>query len=155
MPEVFVFSAKKQLTENEKQEILSLFNEFSKIWKSHGDEVISNANWIHDYFFYVEIKSPNELSGCSKDDLFRCIQEIDKRYACELMNHSKIPVRRNDGTFTFLSTTELKNFLLMHQDELDDVYIYNTSVRDSTSFNSDFIKPIKKSWAYQKYLGRG
>lgn len=75
---VFVFTASEQLSGEQSAALLARTHEFLQNWNSHGQPLMAEASVEESRFLVLEMKD-GSASGCSKDKLFRMLEEVAGR----------------------------------------------------------------------------
>lgn len=96
----FVFASPEKMDPEKEKRVLESMEEFLMNWKTHGVPVKARANIEYGHFLTVEILPESEIpSGCSKDELFRKISDLEKIFNLKLL----------DRRYIFIYHTHQKN----------------------------------------------
>jgi hypothetical protein len=121
-------------------------NEFLKNWKSHGVPVQAKANIEYGHFITVEILPGSEIpGGCSKDELFRKIINIEKEWNLSLLDRKFVYFWDDiNQTVITVKLSEIKNYLST-KSITDDLKLFDTTVTDKIKWKTNPLK-IQESW---------
>jgi hypothetical protein len=120
---VFIFPTSEALSSEQVLALLDQTNRFLESWNSHGQPILAEARIEESRFLIVELKG-GAASGCSKDKLFRMLEE-----AASLLSI------RFDSSGKFFLEWQSK-IIAMSRKELND------SILDSEFFESARLFPV-------------
>jgi hypothetical protein len=93
---LWIFSAARPLSEEERRRILSEADAFIDQWTAHGVPLTAARDLRHDRFVLVGVdEQAAGVSGCSIDALVRRMQQLETQLGVELLDHG--PVVYRDG----------------------------------------------------------
>jgi hypothetical protein len=142
----FVFASPEKFTPEQEKELLNSVNEFLKNWKSHGVPVRAKTNIEYGHFLTVEILPGSEIpGGCSKDELFRKIMNIEKEFNLSLLDRKYVyfwDVKKQ--IILPIQLSEAKNFLSL-KTQIYNLKIFDTIVTNKAGWSSNPFE-IKESW---------
>lgn len=128
----WVFTASKQLSIEECQNLNSLAHAFISKWSSHGTPVLAKHTLDFNCILSIELQAESLTSGCSTDALFRFIKMLETALHCEWLNRKHVLLKRD------------KNFKIFHADSLPKHIPYSELKHfylfDTNTFGMDGIK---------------
>ncbi len=140
----FVFASPEKFTGIQEQELLHSMNEFLKNWKSHGVPVRAKTNIEYGHFLTVEILPGSEIpGGCSKDELFRKILEIEKNFNLKLLDRRYFFVY--DTIQENITVTTRDGFSKMLKENQKSLKIFETHTTKIEDWRKNPI-PFEKSY---------
>ncbi|MCX8081493.1 MAG: hypothetical protein N3F09_09685, partial [Bacteroidia bacterium] len=145
----FVFATPTALSPEQQSHILADLNAFLSSWKSHGMPVRALARWEKNHFLCVEVDASCEIpGGCSKDALFRTIQELEKNHSLSLLDRSYVYFESEKSDVVAVEWKALESFINSHNSRFWKVY--DLTVLNSSDWKNQ-PRPLEESWL-QKVL---
>lgn len=137
--QLFIMPLERELSGSESEHLLSNLNEFLEKWNSHGNPISSEA-FLEESRFLI-IRNPDGMaSGCSKDKLFRELEQLFVQMNLQPEQAGKFYIQ-SKGVIYALSRKELR----MKQEAaeiLPDDFVFPTWVSDSGEFYKSWKKPL-------------
>lgn len=143
---VLVYPASRPFTAKESKGITEKLYDFLGSWAAHGKTLSSSFKIEKNQFIIIVIDEEKELaSGCSIDALNGLMRELDSEYQLGLFDRMKA---------CFLENGEVKTMALqdfrkaLKEGEISfDIEVFDFSKSTYVNFLSDFLLPLKRSWA--------
>jgi hypothetical protein len=93
---LWIFSAARRLSDEERQRVLAEVDAFIEQWAAHDTPLTAGRDLRHDRFVFVAVdERAAGVSGCSIDALVRRMEHLQSALGVELVNHA--PVVYRDG----------------------------------------------------------
>jgi hypothetical protein len=94
---VWIFSAERVLTQNERARLLQKVDGFLDQWGAHDMPLMAGRDIRYDRFLFVAVDQRQAgPSGCSVDALVRQMKVLQHEIGVELVNHAPVLFRRGD-----------------------------------------------------------
>lgn len=143
---VIIYPASRPFAPKESKFITEKLYDFLATWAAHGKPLSSSFKIEKNQFIVVCVDEEREAaSGCSIDALGKVMKEIDAEFQLGLFDSMKASfVEKGE-----IKTMKLQDFRKGVKDgEIsDDIEVFDFSKNTYISFLSDFLLPLKKSWA--------
>lgn len=143
---IIIYPASRPFTARESKAIAEKLYEFLSSWATHGKPLASSFKIEKNQFIIISIDEEKEsASGCSIDALNGIMREIDAEYQLGLFDRMKACFMENEEVKTLPLQefrTQLKDDKISH-----DIRVFDFSKSTYVSFLSDFLLPLKRSWA--------
>ena len=107
---VFIFAAIKNLSSEQAKSLLGRVSGFLEGWNSHGEPIHAEARVEESRFLVVELKG-GTASGCSKDKLFRMLEEAPAMLDIQFDSSGKFFIEWKNEIIS-MSRKELKDNIL-------------------------------------------
>lgn len=131
---VWVYTANRFLTEQDKRFIQSNLNNFLSQWKTHGTELYADAAILHDSFVVITVnESKVPSSGCSVDSSVRFMKELGKELNIDFFNRLSVIIKKND---------ELKRIHYNDISEYPEWKLFNPIVGTLSDLRENWLIPI-------------
>ena len=143
---VIIYPASRALTAKEVKEITEKLYDFLATWAAHGKPLSSSFKIEKNQFIVVCVDEEKEAaSGCSIDALGQVMREIDAEFNLGLFDRMKATFVENGQT----KTMKLQDFRkgLKEGTIPHDIEVFDFSKNSYVAFLSDFLLPLKRSWA--------
>jgi hypothetical protein len=143
---VWIYQSNRPFSENETQQIENQVVEFTKKWASHGQQLATHGEILHNRFIVLMVDEQLAgASGCSIDSSVRFLKNVEQDYNITLfdrfifsyINAENQVVSVDSGTFATLYK-EGK----IH----DDTLVFDSLVNNKAALDTQFVKPLKESW---------
>jgi len=142
---VWIYQSKTPLSKGVAQELQQHLSQFATNWISHNNQLRSHAAIYHNQFIVLMVdESQAGASGCSIDKSVHFLQQLEQHYGIDLFDRL---------TFTYKEGEEIKTAHKSTFAELykagkitDETLVFDNLVNTKTSFETDWLKPLKNSW---------
>ena len=95
---VWIFAAERSLSTEERVQVMDAVDGFVGQWAAHDVPLTTACDCRYDQFIFVGVdERAAGASGCSIDALLRCMKGLQAALGVELINHSPVLYRGDDG----------------------------------------------------------
>ena len=143
---VIIYPASRSFTSKESKVITEKLYDFLATWAAHGKPLSSSFKIEKNQFIIVCVDEEIEAaSGCSIDALGQIMREIDAEFQLGLFDRMKASFVENGE----VKTLKLQDFKkgLREGEISSDIEVIDFSKNTYVAFLSDFLLPLKRSWA--------
>jgi hypothetical protein len=143
---VIIYPASRSFTSKESKVITEKLYDFLATWAAHGKPLSSSFKIEKNQFIIVCVDEEIEVaSGCSIDALGQIMREIDAEFQLGLFDRMKASFLENGE----VKTLKLQDFKTgLREGEISsDIEVFDFSKNTYVAFLSDFLLPLKRSWA--------
>ena len=143
---VIIYPASRSFTSKESKVITEKLYDFLATWAAHGKPLSSSFKIEKNQFIIVCVDEEIEAaSGCSIDALGQIMREIDAEFQLGLFDRMKASFVENGE----VKTLKLQDFKkgLREGEISSDIEVFDFSKNTDVAFLSDFLLPLKRSWA--------
>ena len=143
---VIIYPASRSFTSKESKVITEKLYDFLATWAAHGKPLSSSFKIEKNQFIIVCVDEEIEAaSGCSIDALVQIMREIDAEFQLGLFDRMKASFVENGE----VKTLKLQDFKkgLREGEISSDIEVFDFSKNTYVAFLSDFLLPLKRSWA--------
>ena len=143
---VIIYPASRSFTPKESKVITEKLFDFLATWAAHGKPLSSHFKIEKNQFIVVCVDEDVEAaSGCSIDALGGVMKEIDQEFQLGLFDRMKATFVENGE----VKTLKLQDFRsgLRNGEISKDIEVYDFSKNTYVAFLSDFLLPLRRSWA--------
>lgn len=143
---VIIYPASRPFTTKESKVIAEKLYDFLRDWAAHGNELSASFKIEKNQFIIICVdEEKEEASGCSIDTLGRFMKEIDNEFELGLFDRMKASFVENGE----IKTLKLQDFKKGLKDGSisKDIEVFDFSKGTYVAFLSDFLLPLKRSWA--------
>lgn len=143
---VLIYPASRPFTAKESKAITEQLFDFLSTWAAHGKPLSSSFKIDKNQFIIITVDEEKETaSGCSIDALNGVMREIDASYQLGLFDRMKACFLENGE----VKTMKLQDFrqALKNGTLSEDIEVFDFSKSTYVAYLSDFLLPLKRSWA--------
>lgn len=143
---VLIYPASRPFTAKESKVIAEKLYDFLGTWAAHDKPLSSSFKIEKNQFIIIAIDEEKETaSGCSIDALNGLMRELDTKFSLGLFDRMKAIFIENGE----VKTMKLQDFrtALKNGELSKDIEVFDFSKSTYVSFLSDFLLPLKRSWA--------
>ena len=143
---VIIYPASRPFTAKESKVITERLYDFLATWAAHGKPLSSSFKIEKNQFIVVCVDEEKEAaSGCSIDSLGGVMKEIDQEFQLGLFDRMKASFVENGE----IRTMKLQDFRkgLKEGNVSTNIEVFDFSKNTYVAFLSDFLLPLKRSWA--------
>ena len=143
---VIIYPASRSFSPKESKMITEKLYDFLATWAAHGKPLSSSFKIEKNQFIIVCVDEEIEAaSGCSIDALGKVMREIDAEYQLGLFDRMKASFVENGE----VKTLKLQDFKRDLRDGKisQNIEVFDFSKNTYVAFLSDFLLPLKRSWA--------
>ncbi|WP_292010574.1 hypothetical protein [Chryseobacterium sp.] len=143
---VIVYPASRPFTTKEAKAITERLYDFLATWAAHGKPLSSSFKIERNQFIIVCVDEEKEAaSGCSIDSLTGLMRQLEEEYQLGFFDRMKASFVEN-GEVKTLKLSDFKNGL-KNGEISEDIEVFDFSKSTYVAFLSDFLLPLKRSWA--------
>lgn len=143
---VIVYPSSKAFSARETKKITETLYDFLSSWAAHGKSLSSSFKIERNQFIIICVDEEKEAaSGCSIDSLNGVMRILDAEFQLGLFDRMKASFVENNE----LKTLKLQDFRagLKNGTISKNIEVFDFSKDSYISFLSDFLLPLKRSWA--------
>ena len=143
---VIIYPASRSFTPKESKVITEKLYDFLATWAAHGKPLSSSFKIEKNQFIVVCVDEDVEAaSGCSIDALGGVLKEIEADFELGLFDRMKATFVENGE----VKTLKLQDFRkgLKNGEISADIDVYDFSKNTYVAYLSDFLLPLRRSWA--------
>lgn len=143
---IIVFLASRPFNAKETKEITEKLYDFLSGWAAHGKALSSSFKIEKNQFIIICVDEEKEAaSGCSIDSLNGLMRTLDQDFNLGLFDRMKASFVENGE----VKTLKLKDFRdgLKSGEISQNIEVFDFSKDSYVAFLSDFLLPLKRSWA--------
>ena len=143
---VLIYPASRSFTAKKSKVIAEKLYDFLGSWSAHGKALSSSFKIEKNQFIVIAVDEEKEAaSGCSIDALNGLMREIDTEFELGLFDRMKASFVEN-GEVKTMKLQEFRNALKSGEISRD-IHVFDFSKSTYVAFLSDFLLPLKRSWA--------
>ena len=143
---VIIYPASRTFTPKESKVITEKLFDFLATWAAHGKPLSSSFKIEKNQFIVICVDEDKEAaSGCSVDALGGVMKEIEQEFQLGLFDRMKATFVEN-GEVRTLKLQDFRNGL-KNGDISKNIEVYDFSKNTYVAFLSDFLLPLRRSWA--------
>lgn len=143
---VIIYPASRPFAAKESKVIAEKLYDFMGSWAAHGKPLSASFKIEKNQFIVIAVDEEKEqASGCSIDALSGLMRELDAEFDLGLFDRMKASYQQNGE----VKTMKLQDFRkALREGELpQDIEVFDFSKGTYIEFLSDFLLPLKRSWA--------
>ncbi|QCX53215.1 hypothetical protein [Elizabethkingia sp. JS20170427COW] len=143
---VLIYPSSRAFSPMEAKVITEKLFDFLGQWQAHGKDLSASFKIEKNQFIIICVDEEKEMaSGCSIDALGKIMHEIDDEYQLGLFDRMKACYYENEE----VKTMRLQDFrkALKAGEISHDIEVFDFSKDTYVNFLSDFLLPLKRSWA--------
>lgn len=131
---VWVYTADRFLTEEEKSFIQNKLTEFLSQWKTHGSELYADAAILHDSFIVISVdESKVPSSGCSIDSSVRFVKTLGQDLNIDFFNRLSVVIVK-DGQMKRIHYNDIANY--------PEWNLFNPIITNLSEFRNSWLIPV-------------
>lgn len=143
---VIIYPASRPFTVLESKVITEKLFDFLATWAAHGKPLSSSFKIEKNQFIVVCVDEENEAaSGCSIDALGGLMRQLDEDFQLGLFDRMKASFVEN-GEVKTMKLQDFRNAVKSGEIS-DEIQVFDFSKNTYVAFLSDFLLPLKRSWA--------
>ena len=142
---IWIYQSNRSLTQQEKESISKLIEDFLNNWKSHGVSLNSGFEIKYNRFIVIaQDQNTQNATGCSIDSMVHFIQKLEKQYNISLLD--KLNVSYKQGNY--IAYKSLKDFKKMVKDGAvsKNTIVFNNLVQTKLEYTNYWEVPAFESW---------
>lgn len=140
---IWIFSSSIKISEDSQKDISERIIKFLNSWKHHGFDLPCSFKILDAFFIIIALdQSNNSAGGCSIDQMFNCISDIDQQFDLSLLDRSKMH---------FFIDNQVLCYPLEKVDVKFSDYLFFDQTIDKKNQLDDWLVLLKNSW-FKRFL---
>ena len=142
---IWIYQSNRSLTQQEKESISKLIEDFLNNWKSHGVSLNSGFEIKYNRFIVIAQDQNTQIAtGCSIDSMVHFIQKLEKQYNISLLDKLNVSYKQGD----YIAYKSLKDFKKMVKDGAvsKNTIVFNNLVQTKMEYTNYWEVPAFESW---------
>lgn len=142
---IWIYQSNRSFTPEELEEIGAELDDFIGHWTAHGQDLKAGHEIRYKRFLVLALdQSAQSATGCSIDASVHFIQQLEKKYAVELLD--KMNVSYKQGEFVAYKT--LLEFKAMGKQKAvsKNTIVFNNLVATKGEYQEHWEVPASESW---------
>lgn len=142
---IWIYQSNRSLTQQEKESISKLIEDFLNNWKSHGVSLNSGFEIKYNRFIVIaQDQNTQSATGCSIDSMVHFIQKLEKQYNISLLDKLNVSYKQGD----YIAYKSLKDFKKMVKDGAvsKNTIVFNNLVQTKMEYTNYWEVPAFESW---------
>lgn len=142
---IWIYQSNRSLTQQEKESISKLIEDFLNNWKSHGVSLNSGFEIKYNRFIVIaQDQNSQSATGCSIDSMVHFIQKLEKQYNISLLDKLNVSYKQGD----YIAYKSLKDFKKMAKDGAvsKNTIVFNNLVQTKLEYTNYWEVPAFESW---------
>lgn len=143
---VIIYPASRPFTAKESKAVAEKLYDFLGDWAAHGKPLSASFKIERNQFIIIAVDEEKEAaSGCSIDALSGVMRDLDAEFQLGLFDRMKASFVEGG----VVKTMKLQDFRKSLKDGSvsQDIEVFDFSKDTYVAFLSDFLLPLKRSWA--------
>ena len=143
---IIIYPASRPFTAKESKIITEKIFDFLGTWAAHGKPLSASFKIEKNQFIVIAVDEEKEVaSGCSIDALSSMMRELDQEFSLGLFDRMKASFVENGE----IKTMKLQDFRKGLKDGTisKEIEVFDFSKDTYVAFLSDFLLPLRRSWA--------
>jgi len=143
---VWVYTAGRELTEDESQEINTILAQFTSKWLSHQIPVPAHAQVLHNRFLLLMAdESQHGVSGCSTDSSVNLVKSIGQKYEIDFFDRFVFVFKDENGAIHGMKKEAMAD-LYKAGKVSDETLVFDGLIKTKSDFEKKWLVPLKESW---------
>lgn len=142
---IWIYQSNRSLTQQEKESISKLIEDFLNNWNSHGISLNSGFEIKYNRFIVIaQDQNTQSATGCSIDSMVHFIQKLEKQYNISLLDKLNVSYKQGD----YIAYKSLKDFKKMVKDGAvsKNTIVFNNLVQTKLEYTNYWEVPAFESW---------
>ncbi|MFD2697156.1 ABC transporter ATPase [Mesonia sediminis] len=142
---IWIYQASRSFTDVELQELEMSLKDFVDNWAAHGTGLKASFLIKYKRFIILGVDAASaQASGCSIDTSVRFIQELEKKYAVDLLDKMNVTFKQGE----YLAYKPLIDFkkLVKNKSVSGKTIVFNNLVNTKKELETDWEIPLEESW---------
>lgn len=143
---LWVFAARAPLDDVDGEKVLGAVDQYLKGWRAHGTPLTSARELRDDHFLAVAVdERASDASGCSIDDLFRVLQEIEEGIGTSMVGGGLVYFRDAAGFVHGVTRAEFTHMAAMGE-VTPATPVFDTTLTTVGEYRASFERPASAGW---------
>ena len=140
---IWIFSSSIKISDDSQKDISEIIIKFLNSWKHHGVDLPCSFKILDNFFIIIALdQSNNSAGGCSIDQMFNCISNIDQQFDLSLLKSLKN---------AFFIDNQVLCYPLEKVDVKFSDYLFFDQTIDKKKQLDDWLILLKNSW-FKRFL---
>ena len=142
---VWIYQANRSFTEEELNQIKKDLDIFLENWTAHGKDLQAGYEIRYKRFLIIGLdQSGQSATGCSIDASVHFIQNLEKKYAVELLDKMNVSYKQGE----FIAYKTLLDFKAMAKQKAisKKTIVFNNLVATKEEYKEHWEVPASESW---------
>lgn len=142
---VWIYQANRSFTEEELNQIKKDLDIFLENWTAHGKDLQAGYEIRYKRFLIIGLdQSGQSATGCSIDASVHFIQNLEKKYAVELLDKMNVSYKQGE----FIAYKTLLDFKAMAKQKAisKKTIVFNNLVATKGEYKEHWEVPASESW---------
>lgn len=137
LSKVWVYTANRELSDEEVSLLQSETDTFVQGWAAHGTGLKAKGTVIENRFLVLAADETEvHASGCSIDSSVKFVKSVGATLNVDFFNRLKLVIRKN-GELKYVHVSELKDYA--------DWEVYNPMITTLNELRSSWVVPVSES----------
>lgn len=146
---VWIYQSSRCFSISEALQVEEILSQFTKEWKSHGNEVQGTTYlFFGQFIIFIADELATKISGCSTDSSVRVMKEIETALKVNLFDRNQLAFIVKDK-IELLPLSQF-NYAFSNKFITSETLYFNNSVQSKTELEESWIIPIQNSWLTKK-----
>ena len=142
----WVFSADRNLNEQQSSQVLAEVDRFLPTWTAHGSPLTVGRDWRHGRFLTIAVdQSSAGASGCSIDGLFRTLKSLEPKVGASLVTSGLVFFRDKTGAVQSVDREKFSDLGATGKISTD-MTAFDPTVTTLREWRARFELPLRDSW---------
>jgi hypothetical protein len=147
---IWIYTISKNLSSEQLADINNRCQIFVSGWTAHDVSLDASFEIYKNRLLIFKVNEAKyNASGCSIDKQVRFVKELEHAFSIELLNRLLVAYESNDEVVVVKQSQIAE--LLASKEINENTLVFNNTITDSKSLNSNWKQPLHKTWL-SKYL---
>jgi hypothetical protein len=142
---IWIYQSNRKFSDLEFAEIDSALRQFIDDWSAHGTSLESSFELKYNRFIILAVNQEVQAAtGCAIDASVQLIQELEKKYAVDLLDKMNVTFKLGDH----IAHKSLIDFKKMAKDKAvtENTIVFNNLINTISEYNESWEVPAMDSW---------
>ena len=142
---IWIYQSNRKFSDEEFSEIDTVAKQFTENWEAHNVGLESSYLLKYNRFIIFAVNQEVQVAtGCSIDKSVQFIQDLEKKYAVDLLDKMNVTFKNGD----FVAHKTLIEFKKMAKDKAvtGSTIVFNNLVNNIEEFNDSWEVAAEDSW---------
>jgi len=142
---IWIYQSNRSFDQTELEHLKQELDTFLKRWTAHGSELKAGYEIPYGRFLVIGLdQSQNAASGCSIDASVHFVQQLEKKYAVELLDKMNVSYKQGEH----IAYKPLVDFKKMAKQKAvsKKTIVFNNLVTNKAEYREHWEVPASESW---------
>tara|TARA_R110002051_G_scaffold138268_2_gene211029 strand:- start:164 stop:646 length:483 start_codon:yes stop_codon:yes gene_type:complete len=142
---IWIYQSNRSFSEAELVEVRQGLENFLQEWTAHGSDLKAGYEMPYNRFIVIGLDQTKAgATGCSIDASVRFIQDLEKKYAIDLLDKMNVSYKQGD----FVAYKTLLDFKKMAKNKSvsKNTIVFNNLVTNKEEYLNHWEVPAEESW---------